>query len=314
MSTQVIGQAAALLTAVIWAFALVLFKFSGERVTPMALNLFKVTVGLVLTGATIVALVLLGFDDLHALQHTPAADIGLLLLSGFIGIALADTLFFHALNLIGVGLVAIIDCCYLPSVIVYSWALLGEQLAPLQYIGAALVIAGVFTATRHQPPANRTRGQLLFGMLLALLSISAMAFGIVMVKRVLESTPTLWSTVWRLLGGLVPLVLFSLVSRTQRRNWRVFVPSSDWRVTLPAAVLGTYVCLILWIAGFKYTSAPIAGALNQTSVVFQTLLATLILREPYGLRQAAALVLAFCGALVLTIGPAVLQHFTAAPA
>ena len=61
---HLLGQTCALLAAITWASALVLFKLSGERVAPIGLNLFKNTVALILLGATL--LVLLPIDPGHA--------------------------------------------------------------------------------------------------------------------------------------------------------------------------------------------------------------------------------------------------------
>ncbi len=307
MSPHLLGQACALLTALLWACALVLFKLSGERVAPVALNLYKNAVGLILVLATLAGLALARQDGSEILLRQPAGDLCLLVLSGVVGIAIADTLFFHALNLIGVGLIAIVDCCYAPLAILFSWLLLGEQLAVWHYAGAGLIVAGVFSATQHQLPGHRTRRQIVGGVLLAMLAIGLMALGIVIVKPILERTPVFWATALRLGGGFVLLALFGLLGRDWRKNWTIFRPTRTWRLALPASVLGTYVCLVLWVAGFKYTYASVAAALNQTSVIFASILAALVLKEPYGRREVTALLLAVVGVFLITSADAVVR-------
>ncbi len=297
-----LGQFCALLTAMIWAYALVLFKRSGETVAPIALNLYKNTVGLALLIGTLVLFMAAGWDSFRPVQELPPDELALLLLSGIIGIALADTLFFHALNLIGVGLISVVDCSYAPLAILFAWLLLNEKLTAFHYVGAALVVAGVFMTSRHTLPVRRTRGQIIGGMLLATLAVGLMAFGIVMAKPVLEKMPVLWSTTLRLAAGLALLGLFALLGPGWRRHWAIFRPSRAWRLALPASVLGTYVCVLLWVAGFKYTYASIAALLNQTSVVFASVLAALLLKEHFGVRQAAALGLAMAGVVTVTLG------------
>ncbi len=73
-----LGQACALLSALIWAFALVLFKLSGERITPLALNLYKNIVGLVLLTLTLLGLALLP-DRPAPWSAMPADELCLLL-------------------------------------------------------------------------------------------------------------------------------------------------------------------------------------------------------------------------------------------
>jgi len=74
----------------------------------------------------------------------PMNDWLLLALSGFVGITLADMFFFMSLNRLGAGLVAIVKCFYLPSVILFSFILLGEQLSPQAIIGGIMVLSAVF--------------------------------------------------------------------------------------------------------------------------------------------------------------------------
>ncbi|MFH1748546.1 MAG: DMT family transporter, partial [Planctomycetota bacterium] len=186
MDNHLLGQICALLAAITWACALILFKRSGDHIPPIGLSLFKNTIALLLLGATLVVLIIV--EPSHNVSHLhdfTAGDFCILMLSGIVGIAIADTLFFYALNLIGVGLISIVDCAYSPTVLLCAWLLLAETLAPIHYVGGALIIIGVFIALRHKPPANRTRGQILLGMLLAMIAIVTMAIGIVMAKPII---------------------------------------------------------------------------------------------------------------------------------
>ena len=301
MERHLLGQTCALLTALTWAFALVLFKRSGERISPLALNLFKNTVGLILLGLT---LLLMG-GGLGPLSEYRREDIFILLLSGVLGIALADTVFLHALNLIGVGLISIVDCLYSPLVILFSFLLLSEGLTVYHYVGGALVLGGVLVSSKHPPPADRTRGQLLVGMLCAVLGLALMAVGIVIAKPVLDlmDFPLIWATGLRLLAGTVVLAMLAAASPRRGELWSVFRPSRVWKYCLPGSVLGTYVCLITWMAGFKYTYASVAAILNQTSTLFAIILATFMLQESFTRRKFVAVSLAFAGVALVILQP-----------
>lgn len=220
-----------MLAAITWACALVLFKRSGERIRPLALNLYKNTVGLVLLIVTLGVLIALGSESLDPLRQQAAGDLCLLLLSGLLGIALADTLFFHALNLVGVGLISVADCSYAPLVILFSWLLLAEKLTLVHYLGAALIVSGVFVASRHKLPPGRTRRQIVGGMLLAVSAIALMAFGIVLAKPVLEprDMPLLWATTLRLASGTVFLALFALLGAAGGSTGRFSAPRRPGR-------------------------------------------------------------------------------------
>ena len=286
MAEHLLGQTCALLAAITWGGAVVLFKCSGEQVPPLALNLFKNTVAIVL------------------LVLTPAQDLALLAISGVIGVALADTLFFRALNLIGVGLISIVDCAYSPFVILASVLVLPEHLTAPLAAGTGLVLVGVFLSSRHKPPAGRTRGQIIRGSGLGLLALAAMAVGIVFAKLVLDGNdfPLFWATLLRMVAGTIALAALAQASPQRRRHWSVFRPSAVWKVSLPGSILGGYLAMVFWLAGFKYTYASVAAILNQTSVVFAILLATIFLREELTRRKLVAIMLGLMGAAVVTLG------------
>lgn len=300
--SAVLGQFCAIMTALTWAFALVFFKLSGERIPPLALNLFKNALAVFLLSITLYVMWLFGRDDgFSVLGRHSIRDIMILLLSGFIGIALADTVFFHSLNLVGVGISAIVDCLYSPSVIFFSVLLLGESLGPWQIVGGVAVLSAILTASRLKPPRDRTHAQLVLGILLGAAAMGMMGFGIVIAKPIIEKMPLIWSTTIRLFAGSVSLSMIAACSRNRRVHFSAFIPSSVWKWSVPAAVLGAYISMLFWVAGFKYIDASIAGILNQTSSVFAIVLATLILKESFTLRKLFAIVLATIGVVMVAM-------------
>jgi drug/metabolite transporter (DMT)-like permease len=113
------GEALALLCAIAWAVAVILFKKSGETVHPVGLNFFKNLLAIVFLAPTIYVF---GGTILHP---APASCYIVLLLSGALGIGIADTLFFKSLNALGAGLSAIVVCMYSPFIIALSFLYLG---------------------------------------------------------------------------------------------------------------------------------------------------------------------------------------------
>ncbi len=305
MSNAGIGQLCALLTAMTWATSMVLFKRSGETIPPLALNALKNVVGLTLL---IITLLVAGAPVAELRGHT-GKEVLILLLSGFIGIAVADTLFFYALNQIGVGIQSIVDCLYSPLVILFAWLMLQERLTISDYIGATFVLSGVAISTRHELPPDRTRRQLVKGILVGGSAIAMMSGAIVMAKPTLEGFPLIWATVLRMIAGTLPLLAWGWFTR-RRALIAAFRPSAAWKFALPASFLGAYVSMILWIAGFKYVQAGIAGVLNQTSSVFAIILAAIFLKEQLTWRKMLAITLSMSGVVIVTFGDAALVWAT----
>jgi drug/metabolite transporter (DMT)-like permease len=105
----------------------------------------------------------------------------------------------------------------------------------------------------------------------------------------------------RLFAGVLALVVLTLVSPRRRYVWSTLVPSAAWKFSLPGAVLGAYVAMIIWIGGMKYTQASTAAILNQTSAVFVLPIAALVLREPVTRRKLGAVALAILGVTLVAL-------------
>ncbi len=291
-----LGEILALASGLAWAVAVVLFRISGRVIHPIGLNLGKNVLGLVL----IVPTVLLLGEPLA--PSVPLARTGLLLLSGVLGIAVSDTLFFSALNRLGASLTAIVDCFYSPFVIGLSFVLLGERLTPVQLAGAALVVSAVLTVSKEGKLERIDRRDLVLGIVYGILAMFFVALGIVMVKPVLTEVSVFWATLVRMAGGTAALALLVPALRNRRAVLAPLLDRRNWKVLVPAAFFGSYLSLILWTGGMKYAAASVAAVLNQLNTIFIVVIAALVLKERLTGWKIAAVVLAFAGAW-LASGP-----------
>ena len=286
------GETLALSTALIWATAVILFKKSGESVHPIALNLFKNTLALFLFIPTIY---LFGYKLNH---DAPMQDYYLLMISGALGIGIADTFFFKSLNLLGAGMTAIVDCLYSPFIIILSILWLGERLAFWQVVGVILIVSAVLTATRGGKSISRR--DLAWGVGYGVLAMGFMAVGIVMIKPILDRSPLLWVTEIRLVGGAVVLFLMLVFNRNRRNIILSLNTPGSWRFTLPGSFIGAYLALVFWLGGMKYTQMSIASALNQTSVIFMFIFAAIFLHERLDWKMTIGIVLGAIGVFLVT--------------
>ena len=156
--------------------------------------------------------------------------------------------------------------------------------------------------SRNEPPPGRTRVELLYGILLGAGAMALMTYGIVLAKPILDVAdfPLIPATTIRLLAGPVLLALFAGASPQRSAHFKAFRPTAVWRLSVPGSILGTYLAMSLWVAGFKYADASVAGILNQTSIVFAIVLATLILKEPFTRRKFMAISMAVAGVVIVT--------------
>ncbi len=289
------GEIFALCCALVWAMAVILLKRSGEKTGPFALNLFRVSFSMPLLVITL--LIVRGTLYFPA----PPTHYLILIASGIIGIAAADTLFHMSLNRIGASLTAIVESFYPLITAGLALVIINERLQLIDLFGMAMVMSGILFSSRMDPMAGRTRRELLQGFAFGLGHITLLSIGIVMIKPVLRDAPVLWATSVRQLAALVVLHAYAFCSPKRRLYWRSLRPSKSWKFLVPAAFLGSYLALLLWIASMKYTLVGISAILTQSTMIFILIFAAIFLNEPLTRRKIISALLAFGGVILVTL-------------
>jgi drug/metabolite transporter (DMT)-like permease len=291
-----LGEIFSFLCAIFWAVAVVLFKKSGEKITPLGLNLYKNVLGLALFVLTSLVL---------GITLTPKVtphDQITVLISGLLGLAVSDTFLFKTLNLLGAELTSIVSCFNSPFIIGLSVLFLGETMHGYQFLGAAFIVLAVLVVTKKEGRKNISRHNLFRGILFGFLYLISGAIGVVLFKPLLDHTSILWVIEMRLLAGCLGTGAILLLLPERNKIITSLLSIGNWSYMLPASFLGAYLSMGIWIGGMKYTQASIASALNQTSNVFVFLLAVLFLKEPVNRIRVLAIILAFAGAVLVTFG------------
>jgi drug/metabolite transporter (DMT)-like permease len=287
-----LGEFYSLACALAWAIAVILFKKSGESLAPVPLNLFKNAVGLGLMLLTVLAFTGTAWPGI------PPAAVGIALLSGFLGIGVGDTLYFRALNAVGASRLGIAQTMYSPFVIVIAALVLAERLTPLQCGGVALVIGGILLVNRG-PAVNLDRKALRRGVLEATAAVFAMAVGVVMAKPLLERYDFMWVVTLRLVGGVLGMLIFMPSARDLAGIRAAFAGVRHWPHVIAGSVMGAYISMMLWLAGYKYTQASIASVLNEMAAVFILALAALFLGDRLSRAQLGGSAVALAGVLLV---------------
>ena len=291
-----IGEFYSLACALVWAVAVVLFKKSGESIAPFALNLFKNSLAALLLGITVLVV------SPEVPDFTPLS-LGLIVISGLLGICLGDNYYLRALNTIGASRMAVAQTLFSPFVIVLSAVFLHERLHGLQWLGAAFVLGGIVlvTWTRDSAMSDVDARRLRAGAALGVLSVLLMAIGIVMAKPMLALHDFLWVVWLRVVAGVAGLLVVVAIRRNAGALRSEYRAVRHWPQVIAGSVAGTYLSMMLWLAGYKYTSASVAAVLNETAAVFIVLLAVLFLHEKVGRRQIAGIVLAMLGVSLMVL-------------
>ncbi len=291
-----LGEILALSAALFWAIGVILFKKSGENMSPLSLNLFKNLIAMALFIPTIP---LLG-ESFNPGQ--PLSAWIMLGLSGLLGITLADTLFFISLNKLGASLVAVVDTSYTPFLLSMGYIFLGDRIGPIAFLGACLIVAGLIIGSLSKPEPGRTRKDILIGTIIGITGIFTMVVGIIIIKDILNNAPLIWASGVRLFFGFMGLIPIIFFNRTRRNRFLTNLRQPQtWKIGVPAAISGSFLAMICWVGGLKYTDVSIAGMLNQLSTIFIFVLAILFLKESVSWKRILAIFLSFLGAVLVIL-------------
>jgi drug/metabolite transporter (DMT)-like permease len=277
--------------ALAWAVAVLSFR-RLEKLPPTAVNLFKNAVA---TGLLVLTMAAAG---LAPDTDRSAADWLSLVVSGVLGLAVADTLFLAGLRRIDASVAAVADCAYSPTVVVLSTVFLDEPLAAGLVLGGPLVVLGLLVVSHRRRDDTRTIDRTGLGLVIA--GVVTTAIGVVVAKPALDRSHLLDATTIRLASGSIALFLFELLRGKREEVLSLFRPQPAWRPALVATFFGTYVSMILWLGGMKYGTASRAALLNQMGAIFVLVLSRLS-GEVVPARRWIGAAIAVCGVAVILL-------------
>jgi drug/metabolite transporter (DMT)-like permease len=263
--TNFAGEFAALGAAFLWALSAVVYAHLGQKIPPLALNLTK----------GVVAIALIAFTLIVQGNYLPSGmdmlALGFLLLSGVLGIGLGDTFYFEALNNLGARRTLLLEALAPPLAALIALIFLQESLSLAAWTGIFLTVLGVSWVISERVPGSEGKAvHPLRGVSFALLSALGQASGAVLSRAALAETTIspLWSTLLRLIGGVLILLLWMPLQQ-QPRHW--FKPLQSKRllgIIAITALFSTYLGILLQQTALKYAATGIAQALISTSPLF----------------------------------------------
>ena len=304
IAADLAGGLAALGSAAAWALGSILFRRVGEVASPEGMNLAKSALGV---GLLLAVSALSGGLGLGGAAALDGHSLLLLALSGLVGIALGDTLFFMALVRLEPRRTLLLATVGQVFTVLLAVVFLGERLAGLAWVGVALVLGGVAWVMQEQLDEEdtdearaRTRGGLIYGLLASL----CMSLSVLLADQGVAGLSALDATWMRLLAGMVGVAAWGAV-RGQLRGW--LAPLWDGRLLWQ--MLGA-VCVIIFggfylsLLSLKLTTVSISTVLTATEPLFILPLTYVLLRERISLRAAlgALIAVAGVGLLLSTLG------------
>ena len=287
------GDLYAVITAICWSSAVILFDISTKNFTAIQLNVLKNFIGVF---GFIVTIIILSIPSPNFSQQ----DIFTLALSGVLGILIADGLFLESLRRLGSGISAVVSTIYTPTVFIIAFILFRETINLQSYIGGALVLGGI-TISVFQPPKTVKKRDLYVGILFGIMANILTAYSVLIVKPIMKNNSVVYVALYRFSVGFFFGILVNLFKSGIKPVIHKFKQGLTNRYVVLGAILGTYLSVIFWLAGYKYTLAGRAAIYNQLSTVFIIILARIFLKEPMTSNKVIGVSLAIFGAIIVSI-------------
>ncbi|WBU61752.1 DMT family transporter [Paracoccus albus] len=177
-------ELAAIGAAICWAATGLMVTPPLTRLGPFAFNTYRQS----FTALVLAIIVLVG-----GLWHgASSAQVWPLILSGLIGIFMGDTVLFVAVSRMGPRRAGALFALNAPIAAILGWAVLGEQLSGIGWLGVMLCAGGVGLAVLGRPGASGShsfeavRGKIWIGILLGLFAALAQAIGSLIARPVMQ--------------------------------------------------------------------------------------------------------------------------------
>lgn len=260
-----LGELAALAAAFFWALASLLYGRFSHYFSALQLNLIK---GVIAASLMLVTLPLLPNVSLTVAKE----HLGILLLSGVIGIAIGDSAYFASLKRIGVNKTLLLESIAPPLSGILAVLILGSLLTWQSWLGVIVTTFAVALVVM-QPEAN-AKNVNVAGVGFGLLASVCQASGVVISHYALVAgdIEPLLGAVLRLIAGVSMLVFALLLFKP--RELRQFkagfskMAQREFLLLLLAIVVGTFLTLWLQQVALKYANPAVAQTLIATSPLF----------------------------------------------
>ena len=287
------GDLYAVITAVCWSSAVILFDISTKNFTAIQLNVLKNFIGVF---GFILTIVLFSIPSPNFSQQ----NIFTLALSGFLGILIADGLFLESLRRLGSGISAVVSTIYTPTVFIIAFILFNETINLHSYIGGVLVLGGI-TISVFQPPKTIKKRDLYIGILFGIMANILTAYSVIIIKPIMKNNSVVYVALYRFSIGFIFGILINILKSGIKQVTQIFKQGLTNQYVVFGAFLGTYLSVIFWLAGYKYTLAGRAAIYNQLSTVFIIILARVFLKEPMTSKKIIGVSLAIFGAMIVSV-------------
>jgi len=287
------GEAIALLSALLWAFASVLMGWGVKRLHVIPLNLIRCVVSTVFFWS-----LLPFFGGFQAMAAIEAGQWLWLFLSVVMLLIVGDLLYFRSLDLVGVSWAMPVAGINPLWAVLLAALFVDEPLSWSLLAGTLLVIAGLVLVSRSTNKDGVVAGRRQrIGLLLALLTSVAWGIGSVILKLAAEGLdPVVANSVRQPMGAVMMLGL--ALARGRHKDLRE-LDRRSWLTIIVASLVGTGLGSLLFVLAIQMIGAGRTAVLTSTAPLMAIPLAVLWLHERPNRRTLIGALLATAGIILV---------------
>ena len=289
-----IGEIAALATALFWSFATIFFTFGSKKVGVIQLNIDRLFFASIYLFATIIII--------GIYPRITEKQLLLLILSAIAGLVLGDTFLFKAFTEIGPRISLLIMSFAPPLSAILAFIFLGEVLNIWAIIGIAVTTSGIFLVILERNEENKLTINNKWGFFWAFLGMLGQAVGLILAKSALKEMDIhpLVASFARIFSAFILLLPIGYLTKRYKFGYEPYrtVPKAILAPTI-GAILGPYLGITLSLIAIQYTQVGIASTLMSTTPILMLPISHYFLKEKLNWKSIV-------GAFVAVLGVAIL--------
>ena len=292
LSPHLFGYFLALMAAVSWAVAPVLYRRGVDRISYSGLGALRCN-GYLVSAALFLFLTM----GPSAFAPLPAVTMAKIFACSVLWLVMGDFFYFSSLHKLGVSISVPVTSSYPLMVVPAAWIFLGEPAKPMVLVAAVLIVAGLVLLSPHKQDRNGKR-QVLGGLVASFLAMSCWTFGMITNKVLMQTVPVPQLEWWRSVSiTLGSWVLFYILERCRGAGSISRGPMVEMAL---AGALGLTVGNLFMTYAFGLAPVDAVVCIVSIRPFLAALFATLFLGEKLTPRLAGGIILVFIGVMTIT--------------
>lgn len=292
------GEFAALLTAIFWTVTALAFEGATKRVGPFAVNLIRLSFGLVF-------LSILSYFTRGLVFPTDASAHNWLWLglSGVVGFILGDYFLFASYPIIGSRMAMLMMTLAPPMAALFGWLLLDEKLSLLGLLGMLFVLSGI-AITIWSKPNGEKKMQLKFpvrGLIFGFIGALGQGGGIVLSKYGMGQYNVFASTQIRVIIGIMGFAILISFLKRWKNVKTTFSNKPAIRAILLGSIFGPFLGVSFSLMAVQNTNTGIASTIMSIVPVLIILPSVVLFKQKVSLIEIAGAFLSVIGVALFFI-------------